>query len=259
MNRIRNHFTSAHAIAMVALFVALGGTSIAAVSLTKNSVGSAQVKKNSLKAADIARNAVGASEIRSNSVRGGDVGNGSIGSLDIGDNAVGGGELADNSVGSGELGDNSVGSGEVTDNGLNANDIDGATLDGEVGPDAIARVQADGTLLPKVPADNPDIPDQSKNFTQANIDRPVPAAPGVYCVRGLPRHPRSAMVASDNAGASAATDNDVVVSVAVERGNNLAPCNGVAGLPPAQARIVATEVDGSPVNVDKNFILWLEF
>ncbi len=114
MQWIRSHLSFANAISMIALFVALGGTSIAAVSLSKNSVGSKQVKKNSLKAADIGRNAVGASEIRSNAVRGGDVGDGSIGSLDIGDNAIGAGELADNSVGSGEVIDGSLSKADLT-------------------------------------------------------------------------------------------------------------------------------------------------
>ena len=239
MQRIRNHLSFANVISVIALFVALGGASYAAVTLPKNSVGAKQIKKNGVGASEIKKNAVRAAEIRSN--------------------AVAASEVKDSSIGSAELGDNSVGSGEVTNDSLTADDILGSSLDGEVGPDAIARVQSDGTLLPKQPADNPDFPDQSKNFTQANIDRPVPPVAGVYCVRGLPRQPRSAMVASDNAGASAAADNDVVLSVAVERGNNLNPCNGVAGLPRAQARIVATEVDGTPENVEKGFILWLEF
>jgi hypothetical protein len=48
MRRIRNHITSAHVIAMLALFVAMGGTGYAALKLPKNSVGSKQIKKNAV-------------------------------------------------------------------------------------------------------------------------------------------------------------------------------------------------------------------
>ena len=155
---IRSHLSFANAISMIALFVALGGTTYAAVTLPKNSVGSAQVKKNSLKAADIGRNAVGASEIRSNAVRGGDVGDGSIGGLDIGDNAIGGSELADAVVGSAELvddsvvlskmADNSVGSAEVIDGSLGENDLQAGLLDFPnvtVSYEIAAAALADGT------------------------------------------------------------------------------------------------------------------
>jgi hypothetical protein len=277
MQWIRTHLSFANAISMIALFVALGGTSIAAVSLSKNSVGSAQVKKNSLKAADIGRNAVGASEIRSNSVRGGDVGDGSIGSLDIGDNAIGGGELGDNavgsgelrdnsvgsselgdnSVGSGELGDNSVGSGEVTDNGLNANDIDGATLDGEIGPDAFARVGDDAgrTLEPNDAGFAP----QVKGISQPDV---VPgeggAATGTTCFN-LPTRPASAMVVVDNADAAA--NNDRIASIAIDRGEDLGDCP--ASHNDARVRIVDTDItaggaeqDPGPVNA--RFFVWFE-
>ena len=42
------HLSFANVISMIALFVALGGTSIAAVSLSKNSVGAKQIKKNAV-------------------------------------------------------------------------------------------------------------------------------------------------------------------------------------------------------------------
>ena len=48
MKRIRSHVTSAHIIAMLALFVAMGGTGYAALKLPKNSVGSKQIKKNAV-------------------------------------------------------------------------------------------------------------------------------------------------------------------------------------------------------------------
>lgn len=49
----RSRFTSAHAMAGVALFISLGGTSYAVAKLPKNSVGSPQVKDGSLTQKDL--------------------------------------------------------------------------------------------------------------------------------------------------------------------------------------------------------------
>ena len=96
-------------VALAALFIALGGSSYAAVKLSKNSVGAAQITRNAVKAQEIARNAVGASEIRSNAIAGGDVADGTIGSFDIGNDAVGQDETAAGSVASAEVVDGSLG------------------------------------------------------------------------------------------------------------------------------------------------------
>jgi hypothetical protein len=61
MQWIRSHLSFANSISLIALFVALGGTSLAAVTLSKNSVGPKQIKKNAVRASEIKRNAVGAS------------------------------------------------------------------------------------------------------------------------------------------------------------------------------------------------------
>jgi hypothetical protein len=260
MQWIRSHLSFANAISMIALFVALGGTSVAAVSLAKNSVGSKQVKKNSLKAADIARNAVGASEIRSNSVRGGDVGDGTIGSLDIGDNAIGGGELSDNSVGSSELGDNSVGSSEVTDGSVGSGEVtDGSLQDSDLAPgvaggaDAFARVQANGTIQPNVAG----LPPQSKG-TMLISKGEGGAATGTYCF-DLSESPASAMVALDNADAAANVDQ--IVSVAIFRGEDLGDCP--ADRNDARVRVLDTDLtaggaEQDPGPADARFFIWFE-
>lgn len=64
----RRRITSAHAMAGLALFVALGGTSYAAVSLPKNSVGSAQIKKNAVTGSDLRRNAVTSAKVKDGSL-----------------------------------------------------------------------------------------------------------------------------------------------------------------------------------------------
>jgi hypothetical protein len=53
MQWTREHLTSAHLIAIIALFVALGGTSYAALKLPKRSVGAKHLKKNAVRSAQV--------------------------------------------------------------------------------------------------------------------------------------------------------------------------------------------------------------
>jgi hypothetical protein len=73
MQFFRSHLSFANVISVIALFVALGGASYAAVTLPKNSVGAKQIKKNG----------VGASEIKKSAVRTGEVKNGTLRAQDF--------------------------------------------------------------------------------------------------------------------------------------------------------------------------------
>jgi hypothetical protein len=55
-------------LAFVALFVALGGTGYAALTLPKNSVGSKQIKRGAVKTLEIANNAVTGAKVRQRSL-----------------------------------------------------------------------------------------------------------------------------------------------------------------------------------------------
>jgi hypothetical protein len=59
LSRIKTHMTPASLLAMVALFVALGGVSYAAAT-----IGSAQIKNNSVKSVDIKNGTIAAKDIR---------------------------------------------------------------------------------------------------------------------------------------------------------------------------------------------------
>ena len=61
--RLSARLTYANITATLALFVALGGTSYAALTLPRNSVGSSQIRKNAVGSSEIRRRAVGSSEI----------------------------------------------------------------------------------------------------------------------------------------------------------------------------------------------------
>src|SRR4051794_31197651 len=66
--RLRARLAYANITATLALFIALGGTSYAALTLPRNSVGSAQIRKNAVGASEIRKNAVGSSEIRDRAI-----------------------------------------------------------------------------------------------------------------------------------------------------------------------------------------------
>src|SRR3954447_5419805 len=69
MTGIKDRLTYANVTATLALFVALGGSSYAAVKLPRNSVGSSELKTNSVGAAEIKRKAVRSSEISDRAIR----------------------------------------------------------------------------------------------------------------------------------------------------------------------------------------------
>jgi hypothetical protein len=69
MARLKLHLPSpALAVALLALFVALGGTGYAALSLPKSSVGTKQLKKGAVKSPDIAANAVTGAKVKRGSL-----------------------------------------------------------------------------------------------------------------------------------------------------------------------------------------------
>ncbi len=70
---IRERLSYANVMATIAVFVALGGTSYAAITLPRNSVGSKQIRSG----------AVGTTELRTGAVRGKDIRNGTIGLRDV--------------------------------------------------------------------------------------------------------------------------------------------------------------------------------
>jgi hypothetical protein len=108
MQWIRAHLTFANVVSIIALFVALGGTTYAAVSLPKNSVGPKQIKKRAVRGKHINKNAVGSAKIQSNAIDGSKVADGSLGSADVLDNNLTAADLADSSVGTGEVANGSL-------------------------------------------------------------------------------------------------------------------------------------------------------
>jgi hypothetical protein len=65
LSKLRGRLTYANVMATIAVFVALGGTSVAAVSLQRNSVGTNQIKNGSVISADVKNNSLSGSDIKS--------------------------------------------------------------------------------------------------------------------------------------------------------------------------------------------------
>jgi hypothetical protein len=115
-------------IALLALFIALGGPAQAARfvdgKLRKDAVTSASVKDHSLKTRDLSRKAV--RELRSTpnaSVSEAKIANGAVTQRKLAPGSVGTAAIADHSVSSADLGANSVTGAQIADGTLNARDL----------------------------------------------------------------------------------------------------------------------------------------
>ena len=263
MRRIRRHMSFANVISVIALFVALGGASYAAVTLPKNSVGAKQIKKRAVRNKHINTNAVSASKIQRNSISSPKIADGSVFGNDLADNSVGSSELGDNSVGSGEMSDNSVGGSEITNGSVALTDL----APEATGPRAFARVRADGTLETEGDGQTPPLPSQNRGVDQTDVqkDAGAPAAestgPGVYCFGDLGFTPRSALVTLDNSDSLPAVpavtggSTNFTTSVALFKGPDLGRCNAAHG----QLRVAITRVNDSavPELADHGFTIWI--
>jgi hypothetical protein len=167
-------------VALLALFVALGGPAQAAklingARIKEDSVASKQIKDRSLKLRDLAPGAIGSltktpngsvgpSQLAENAVTTRAIAPGSVLTGNIADNSLTAADLGTNSVGSDEVADNAIGQSEIRNNGVSAseiadNSIDGGEIvDGGLSIRDVARQV--GTLqwpVPSLPADKCDV------------------------------------------------------------------------------------------------------
>jgi hypothetical protein len=73
MTKLLERLTYANVMATIAVFIALGGASYAAVKLPKNSVGTKQLKKNSVTTAKIKKDAVTGAKVKKQTLTGSDI------------------------------------------------------------------------------------------------------------------------------------------------------------------------------------------
>jgi hypothetical protein len=111
LNSIRRRITSAHVIAMIALFVALSGSSYAAVTIHAS-----QIRNNSIPGSKIKKNSIPGSKLKSNSVTSGKLRNNTVQGRDLRNNTVSRAKLRTDALAPTVGGGNLVNSQSTTDN-----------------------------------------------------------------------------------------------------------------------------------------------
>ena len=110
MNRpARPRLSYSNSVATLALFIALGGSSYAALRVTgrnivNNTVTSSDLRNNGVLGKDIRKSTIRSSDIRNNDVRGSDVRNGTLTGRDVRDGSIGLVDLAADARGEGSAG-----------------------------------------------------------------------------------------------------------------------------------------------------------
>ncbi len=113
---IARRLTYANVVASMALFVALGGISYAAIQLPRNSVGASQIKKN----------AVRSSEVRNSSLRGSDIRNSSLTGSDIKNSSLRGRDIRNSSLTGSDIRNGSLTDSDIRNGSLSAEDFSGS-------------------------------------------------------------------------------------------------------------------------------------
>jgi hypothetical protein len=149
MARGLGRFLRQNTIAMLALFVALGGTTYAATALPKNSVGTKQIKNNAVISAKIKANAVTGAKVKDDSLTGTDVLESSLGKVPSA-------STADNATHA-----------TTADNATHATSADGAAPTGA----------ASGALSGSYP--NPSIATSTRGVALAGMETPGGSSPSV--------------------------------------------------------------------------------
>jgi hypothetical protein len=187
--QLRQRLTYASVVSTLCLFIVLGGSAFAAVTLTKNSVRSVHIKNGQVKRPDVARNAINSSKVRDASLLAQDF---AAGQLPVGPQGP-----------SGPPGPQ------------------GAA--GPQGPTGAAGAPGSALAFAAVDADGNVVEDLSKNVADANVTR---QSAGVYCFDNLGFTPKN-VVASPRAalnvwvsatvggGFNCEADDDAVIKTGV--------------------------------------------
>jgi hypothetical protein len=124
--RLRRRASFANVTSALALFVALGGTSYAAITLPANSVGSDQIRTGAVGTPEIRTGGVGSAEIKTSAVRASEIKTGGVGASEIHTDAVRAKEIKAGAVGNDELGTDAVTGAKVKDGSLESADLSDA-------------------------------------------------------------------------------------------------------------------------------------
>ena len=135
LSQLRQHLTYSNVMATVALFIALGGTSYAALE-----VGTREIRNNSVRSTDLRNGNVRGKDIRNGDVRGADLRNGDVTGSDLRNGSATGADIQDRSVTGADLAPDSLDGRAVTNLGL------GDFAPGQL-PDAVPATLPSGKTL----------------------------------------------------------------------------------------------------------------
>jgi hypothetical protein len=144
--RLRERLTFANVTATGALFVALGGTSYAAITLPDNSVGTRQIRTGGVGKSEIQTGGVGQSEIRSGAVGKGEIKTGGVGASELHTDSVRRSEIKTGAVGPEEIAKDAVTADQIKDGSVGLAKLDDATKTAIAAGPFRADVNAGGGL-----------------------------------------------------------------------------------------------------------------
>jgi hypothetical protein len=122
LKKLRPHLTFANVTSVIALFVALGGTSAYAA----NTVFSSDIVDGQVKAADLGSLAVTAGKLSSGAVTNGKLGDGAVTASKVGKNAVSGQNVQDNSLTGADINEGTLVGGPGSPSGVAGGDLTGS-------------------------------------------------------------------------------------------------------------------------------------
>jgi hypothetical protein len=128
--RVRSRLSYANVTASVALFVALGGTAVGAVTLPRDSVGARQIAKDAVRSPEISKDAVRSPEITKDAVRQAEITRDAVRQAEIVTDGVGSPEIKPNAVGESEIGSDAVGASELAPSSITAAEVQTRSLEG---------------------------------------------------------------------------------------------------------------------------------
>jgi hypothetical protein len=127
MSALRSRLTFANVTSAVALFVALGGTSYAALQLPANSVDSREIRTGAVGTSELRTGAAGSAELRTDSVRPAEIRRDAVRGEELATGAAGSGEVRDGAVREEEIATGGVGTAELRDGQVALDDLATAT------------------------------------------------------------------------------------------------------------------------------------